>query len=194
MPGKDLESALLARKWPEGAWEYYVENNFIVADSVLWHGMRINVPFHWSEAPLVNGRESLGKKVLETADHAGMKEGFAVPIVADDGPKYIASFCGRHVSVPESEYLSVSIVLHYAFNRLRELLGKSMKRPGELSSRERQVVQWVALGKTTNDVAEILDISPRTVIMHLENAGIKLNAANRPNLVAEAIRYKQISI
>jgi DNA-binding CsgD family transcriptional regulator len=48
-----------------------------------------------------------------------------------------------------------------------------------LSPREREVMRWVAAGKTDRDVAAILDISPRTVHKHLQNIYARLGVENR---------------
>lgn len=194
MPGRHAEPIVLAQKWPDGYFEHYVGNRFMDCDPVLWHGLRMNTPFHWSEAPLIRGREEKGRAMLEAAKGFGLVDGIVVPIIADDGTQFLASFSGRRVEVPESHVMPVSILLHYAYNRLVALNGGTKVRPGELSERERQVVGWAAYGKTNEDIADILGISARTVIMHLQNASTKLNASNRASLVAEAIRYKQIQI
>ena len=57
-----------------------------------------------------------------------------------------------------------------------------------LSARERQVLQWVAAGKSSLDVAELLGISARTVEAHVSASAIKLGTANRVQTVAEALR------
>jgi len=48
-----------------------------------------------------------------------------------------------------------------------------------LSSREQQVLSLVAKGKTNNDIAENLFISPRTVKFHVSSILSKLNVKNR---------------
>lgn len=49
----------------------------------------------------------------------------------------------------------------------------------KLTAREGEVLYWVALGKTTPDIAEILDSSPRTVNKHLEHIYMKLGVETR---------------
>ncbi len=48
-----------------------------------------------------------------------------------------------------------------------------------LSERERQVLGWVAAGKTNWEIAQILAISPRTVQKHLEHVFDKFGVGNR---------------
>lgn len=48
-----------------------------------------------------------------------------------------------------------------------------------LTSREREILGWVARGKTNLEIAEILWLSPSTVRKHLENIYEKLGVHNR---------------
>ena len=49
----------------------------------------------------------------------------------------------------------------------------------DLTVREREVLQWVAAGKTNAQIADILDASPRTIGKHLENIYAKLGVETR---------------
>jgi DNA-binding NarL/FixJ family response regulator len=63
--------------------------------------------------------------------------------------------------------------------------------PGEaapLSKREREILQKIANGATTKEVASELGISPHTVKTHLERIFEKLGANDRAQAVAIAIR------
>jgi DNA-binding CsgD family transcriptional regulator len=57
----------------------------------------------------------------------------------------------------------------------------------DLTDREKECLLWAAEGKTSWETAQILHISERTVIFHLQNATRKLNAANRQNAIARAV-------
>jgi LuxR family quorum sensing-dependent transcriptional regulator len=57
-----------------------------------------------------------------------------------------------------------------------------------LTSRESEVLKWVANGKAAWEIAEILEIAKRTVDEHVQTAVRKLGAANRPHAVAIALR------
>src|SRR5215475_3073271 len=49
----------------------------------------------------------------------------------------------------------------------------------ELHDREVETLTWVARGKTSAEIAQILGLTKRTVDFHLDNARIKLGAATR---------------
>ncbi|HEX4781251.1 MAG TPA: helix-turn-helix transcriptional regulator [Usitatibacter sp.] len=57
-----------------------------------------------------------------------------------------------------------------------------------LTDRERDVLHWLAGGKTDRDIAAILGISPRTVHKHLQRIYEKLGVETRTAAVARALR------
>jgi DNA-binding CsgD family transcriptional regulator len=56
-----------------------------------------------------------------------------------------------------------------------------------LTAREREVLQWLAGGKTDRDIAEILGISPRTVHKHLQRIYEKLGVETRTAAVMRLV-------
>lgn len=67
-----------------------------------------------------------------------------------------------------------------ATQRLRETFS--------VTSREADVLLWIANGKTNREIGLILDMSPRTVNKHLEQVFRKLGVENRTAAAATAIR------
>ena len=78
--------------------------------------------------------------------------------------------------------------------------GKSPLRSNESSSqsiltmREREVLGWIALGKTASYTANVLHISKRTCESHIYSATKKLGAANSIQAVVEAIRLGELPL
>lgn len=63
-----------------------------------------------------------------------------------------------------------------------------LKQELGLTDRESEVLHWIANGKTNRDIAEILDMSPRTVNKHLEQIFPKLGVENRTSAAGVALR------
>lgn len=57
---------------------------------------------------------------------------------------------------------------------------------GLLTSREREILAWVARGKTNGEIAAALYLAPGTVRKHLDNVYAKLEVTNRTGAVARA--------
>ena len=56
-----------------------------------------------------------------------------------------------------------------------------------LTDREREVLQWLAFGKTDAEIAALLGVSPRTVHKHLEHVYVKLGVETRTAAVMRAL-------
>lgn len=56
-----------------------------------------------------------------------------------------------------------------------------------LSGRETQIIDLIAAGLSAKEIAKQIEIAPRTVERHIENARLKMRARNRPHLVTRAI-------
>ncbi len=63
-----------------------------------------------------------------------------------------------------------------------------------LSTRDKEILLWLAEGKSNWDVSVILKISERTVRFHVNNAMRKLDAVNRTQAVAIAMREELIGL
>lgn len=59
----------------------------------------------------------------------------------------------------------------------------------ELTPRESEVLTWISRGKTNQEIAIILDFSPRTVNKHLEQIFRKLGVENRTTAAAVSLKY-----
>jgi two-component system invasion response regulator UvrY len=97
---------------------------------------------------------------------------------AEELIKAIRTVAGR------KKYLEASVAQQMA---IQQLSGE--KNPVDvLSAREFEVFIALAKGKTTNEIAETLNLSPRTVGTHLYNIKQKLGATTSADLALTAMR------
>jgi DNA-binding response OmpR family regulator/DNA-binding CsgD family transcriptional regulator len=97
-------------------------------------------------------------------------------------------------SFPNNEQLRLQYMGKLGPNEFLLRLAKdsSANTPAEFSSelglttREGEVLGWLAKGKTNRDIAQILGLSPRTVDKHLEQIYAKLGVENRTAAAAIA--------
>ena len=61
-----------------------------------------------------------------------------------------------------------------------------------LSPREREIMQWVAEEHTSNEIAEILTISEKTVEKHRANLMEKLRVRSMAGLVRLAVKFRLV--
>jgi DNA-binding NarL/FixJ family response regulator len=76
----------------------------------------------------------------------------------------------------------------------RRDMSEAEQRLGELTSRELQVLQAMADGKSTPDIARELYISPLTVQTHIKNTLAKLGVHSKLEAVTFAVRQGLVRI
>jgi len=76
----------------------------------------------------------------------------------------------------------------------RDSFTKEEDDPKALSSRESEVLQLIAEGKTSREIAEILNLSVKTVQSHRTNLMQKLGLHDRGDLIKYAIQKKIIEL
>jgi DNA-binding NarL/FixJ family response regulator len=64
----------------------------------------------------------------------------------------------------------------------------------ELTDREIETLTWVARGKTSAEIAEILGLTKRTVDFHSDSARLKLGVATRTEAAIKAVTGRLIKI
>ncbi len=88
---------------------------------------------------------------------------------ADGGQPFVRQLDGRRLTVRRGE---------------GALLLEEKQDGIGLTAREREVLSWVARGKTNGEIAELLWLAPSTVRKHLENVYAKLGVSTRTAAVA----------
>ena len=76
----------------------------------------------------------------------------------------------------------------------RQLVGPAAAQAARLSPREREIVQLVAEGKTSKEVAVILDVAVKTADTHRSNILRKLNLHSIAELVLYAVRNEIVHV
>ena len=78
--------------------------------------------------------------------------------------------------------------------REREEQRDAMALLGDLTERERQILQLLAQGKRNDDIAAELYISPQTVQTHVRNILGKLRVHSKLEAVAFAVKHGVIQV
>jgi two-component system, NarL family, response regulator len=108
--------------------------------------------------------------------HRSLKTGAKGYLVKDMAPQQIRESV-RRVAAGESVLSS----------NFAAKLAESIARP-QLSKRERQVLKYLANGRSNKEIARILYISEHTAKAHVKSIMTKLNADSRTEVIAIAIK------
>lgn len=132
-------------------------------------------------------------QVIDVFRDLRIGDGIVVPIVDD---KRVLG----HAAVGAWEYdlgLHESRLLAMAIDTMAEhMMHSNAVRevfPDRLTPRQRDVLSWAANGKTNHEIAQILGISTRTVVAHIQQAAEALGTVNKTQTVARALVYGEIT-
>jgi DNA-binding CsgD family transcriptional regulator len=176
--------------YPEEWKEHYVAEGLQQYDPTLRSAARSVAPVDWKRLQ----RDDNYSRVFRDAHDYGLPDqGVTVPIRGIFGEIGLLCACA---TMPACEWnslrqeiignlLSNAVHLHDTVMNSDPLL-KALRQPN-LSNREIEILQWVAAGKSQQDVGDILSISPRTVEVHLRSAREKLCTISTPQAVGRAV-------
>lgn len=146
-------------------------------------------PFRWSQARELAALSRENLAYLETLEASGLGDGFAFCVF---GPRLRNGFVGlgfgEHKDCPSPEQvMDYQVVAQVAHLRFCELTAESASAPSRLSSREKQVLEWVARGKSNSVIADIMKISPHTVDTMMRRIYDKLDVTDRTSAAIKAL-------
>lgn len=95
-------------------------------------------------------------------------------------------------SVSQGQPFISPAISHLLLRRAERARGLADRRPGihDLTPSERRILQMIALGKTTKDIASELYISPKTVENHRLNMAEKLDVHGNNALLRFALQHR----
>lgn len=193
-PHQRAERMVLARKWPQGWFEIYIKENYVAFDPVVRLCRNSVNPFDWNEAPYNSDTEPRANEVMNRAVDFRMSNGFCIPIHGLTGYEACVSLGGVSLDLSPRTKPAIHLIGMYAFERIRQLVSSvDQNRLDRLTARERDVLTWTALGKTSSEIAEILNLSKRTIDEYSVRATRKLRAQNKTHAVVKALQQRLIS-
>lgn len=196
-PGEDAMAGVLLNNRPEEYVARYVSQNYTAIDPVVTELRQTLRPYSWGDVRERRGLSKLERTIMDEAREFSVRDGFIVPILSFTGSLAIFSPCGRDPDLSPRARAAVEMIAAAGHQALkRAVVGKAREdhQAERLTNREREILQWVALGKSNSVIGEILGISELTVVRHVHNLMRKLDAGARTVAVVKALRRGEISI
>lgn len=148
-------------------------------------------PFRWRRDRRPAGPEL---HLVDDVDPIGLEEsGFALPLHAASGRNGLAVFIGETPGLDDALLLGLQLRAIALFSTLLRAAATVPKKVPAMSNRELDCLRLTADGKTSEDIAELLNLSAHTANQYLTAAAQKLNAVNRAHAVSKALRLGLIS-
>lgn len=157
----------------------------VVHRVVLAHGL----PMLWSMI-WENSETSAEERGFRDAMRAaGFKDGLAMPLY---GPNLRnASVSLSHMSAKVDLSREAVALLHFAAQaahlQICAMFAEETPADRHLSAREKEILDWVARGKSNGVIAEILDISPGTVDTYMRRIYEKLDVSDRTSAAVKGV-------
>jgi LuxR family transcriptional regulator, quorum-sensing system regulator BjaR1 len=196
-PGDEPADCILLNNRPKEYVDRYIEKNYVVRDPVVTELRKTLHPFTWNDVRTRRALSKSEKSIMDEARDFGARDGFIVPIVTLSGSVSLFSPCGLEPNLTQRARAAVEIIGMYSFHALKRAMINHERQSAAhtpLTAREREIMQWVAAGKSDDEIADILTLSAPTVTWHVENAKRKLDAFRRTYAVVQAIRFGEIAL
>ncbi|HEU5275730.1 MAG TPA: LuxR family transcriptional regulator [Xanthobacteraceae bacterium] len=196
-PGREAEQCILMNTRPREFVERYIEKNYVVRDPVITELRRNVYPFSWGDIRTGRDLSKAEKAIMDEGREFAARDGMTIPIASLSGAMSLFCPCGLEPNLSPRARAALEIIAIYSDQALkRSVLRNQREVPAHtpLTPREREIMQWVAAGKTDEEIADILSIGTTTVTSHVENAKQKLDAFRRTYAVVQALRFGEISL
>jgi LuxR family transcriptional regulator, quorum-sensing system regulator SolR len=170
------------------AWlQRYQERNYMDIDPTVVHGMRSSQPVVWSDSFFA----STPQMWAEAQAH-GLRHGWAQSHRDPEGSYSLLVLARSEGPITETELARLRPSMQWLVHAAHEAMchigeAPQLEQPVvELSEREIDVLRWTAEGKTSAEVADILNIAERTVNFHINSVVAKLGACNKTSAAVRA--------
>jgi LuxR family quorum sensing-dependent transcriptional regulator len=186
------DGVLVVRDMPAEYFGVYVEGRYARVDPLLRRLRDSVMPFEYRVEDDLEG-EPRARELIRRRREFRLGEGLMIPVPGQHGIGYVWASGERPEFAPGAKP-ALHLMSLYAFDRISSLITPRPANRRTLTEREREVLRWVAAGKSAWEIGEILCIAKRTVDEHTQTAARKLGAVSRTQAVAIALRDQLIAI
>jgi len=166
---------------PESLLESYIKEKQFSFDPIVAQALAQENPFKFSEIGAIRNLSDAEIEFLKQFPRAGLDDGLAMQAFGPGGRNGFFA-----LSDPEPDYewdpakqYTLQSACQFAHLRYCRILRNNMPPPAVLSDRERELLYWVAQGKSNSVIADIMGVSPHTVDAYMRRVFLKMGATDR---------------
>ncbi|MEQ1512313.1 MAG: LuxR family transcriptional regulator [Lysobacteraceae bacterium] len=191
----DHPNQLRLGTYPEAWVTHYFAVDYISIDPIISHCHDHAIPLAWDEAQfhhrrIVDPHLQKVRHMFGEAREFGLRSGVSVPLHGPGVSWGLMSYASRQLAATDYEAMlpELHLLAHFVHEAARQFVrSKTPSRLPALTKRERECLSWAAEGKTSWEIGQLLNISERTSIFHLQNATHKLGVSGRQAAIARAV-------
>ncbi|WP_316013643.1 LuxR family transcriptional regulator [Roseobacter sp. HKCCA0434] len=172
---------IMADGFPEDWVCEYISDELYKVDPIPELAAQMTRPFRWSDTARLASLARRQRDYLETMQDRGIGDGLAIQVF---GPGLRNGYVGLGFpqgTVPSSARVisELQMAAQVAHQRYCEMTDNEVWQRPELSPREREILRWIARGRSNSQISQVLNISPHTVDAHLRKIYDKLGVTDR---------------
>lgn len=184
-------------------WAEYYLAHLIQEDPILSYARTHISPAIVDKSSQFSLIEQGSLKMANAFRDFGIQQFLAVPIHASDGTYYglrLGNTDGTALSLKDMTYQQPILIGLSSFlaEKIRKYIqpseGQSLCNNPTLSNREKDVLCWIARGKTSSQISDVLRISESTVATYMKRIHTKLEVKTRQHAVAKAMSLGIIEV
>jgi LuxR family quorum-sensing system transcriptional regulator CciR len=183
-PGRPRDHSIMAVDYPDVWAEHYFREGYLEIDSTITSAGARGSPYSWSFDYDAKSKEG---RLFRDIHEIGVRDGYTVPVHRPSGLVFVASFALRQSVVGAREKVMLHWLGALLSQKYTELTQGAVGHIPHLTVRERDIMTWLARGKSSWSVGQILGISEHTVNQHLKNVLAKLQVNGRTLGIVKAI-------
>lgn len=178
------------------AWQsHYRNEGYASFDLIGRYAAKSVVPFFWKQVSVQPDLTKKQMQIFEEAAETGLASGCSIPVYGPGNGKAVFSVAGeedgdmfrRNVTAHKHE---LQLMANYAHEKIMHIYRPlHVSVAPALTTREIEILTWIARGKSRWEAGVILGISEDTVRVHLEKTRHKLGASNTVHAISMAIRH-----
>lgn len=187
-PGHTIATSNYHPEWRS----IYFQRNFETIDPVVKRSKSLKQAFTWSaeqEGPRLSKAE---RAFYAKAADFGIRSGVTIPIRAPNGSMSMFTLASDKIAIDldrDIDAVSAAAAVGQLHTRMCFLpLTPTEQHPAWLDPKEAAYLQWIAVGKTMDETADLEGVKYNSVKSKLEETRKRLSIHTMPHLVALAIR------
>jgi len=194
---------IMLSNYPTDWQEKYARKGYIHDDPIVKHCVAHSEMLPWSQIQWSRGIEGVAeRKHIKEARESGLVNGISIPIHGPGAESGLFSLATQnnedpHTHSDTNRQLDIQIfsqALHQTLRRVVSCEQPITRVKADLTEREKECLSWIANGKTSWEISQILKISENTVSYHIRNSINKMEVANRSQAVAKAVTDSLITL
>jgi LuxR family quorum sensing-dependent transcriptional regulator len=193
-PGEQLQDTAFYLSCPKEWRTRYFERNYFRNDPAALHLGRTTDPYTWADALACPDYTAAQRRIVYEAGDFGMNSGFVVPLMGLGTRIGLIEVAGSNTFLSTREKAELRLSASSTHSRIRAIWKPNTDALPPLSDREREVLQWAAIGKSDWEIGEILSISEKTANAHIENVKRKYGVRSRVHAVVKGMNCRAIHL